>query len=347
MIDSIKDPTQGGEAAYIPFSYHADFIDMLADNPDVFQIITYDDLPWQQGEPASVGYPGEKTAWDKMLADGTLNPRKIHVLIQHDVDTRPERTMDLVRYEASRGIPSNVMIFNRRVNRRKLAQTGVLEFTPYELDTVLLQQVQGQGFVIGYHSNAYEQALYDLKQAQEIFKADVAALRQNFDIRFFTAHGGTPGPDNLNNRDLPMPEEMQIDLIWAHNGATPRFDHNYSDGGINSMKRDPTKRDLRDFVRDWQVGKRYRILTHPQYYHDPCGRSPRLSRADWYEGVLEAYSSGRGDEVWQDVMDPIRSRLAEPIKAYDGTVQQVSRKLNVLAYKAKLMIKRVLPRKQH
>ena len=32
------------------------------------------------------------------------------------------------------------------------------------------------------------------------------------------------------------------------------FDGNYSDGGINSMKRDPAKRDLRDFVKTLKRG---------------------------------------------------------------------------------------------
>ena len=80
-----------------------------------------------------------------------------------------------------------------------------------------------------------------------------------------------------------MPHETGFDLKWVHNGMSPYFDGNYSDGGINSMKRDPAKRDLRDFVKTLKRGRRYRILTHPQYYHSPCGRSPRLSGTGWYE----------------------------------------------------------------
>lgn len=232
-------------------------------------------------------------------------------MIQHDVDTQPERTHNLLRYEAARGIPSNVMIFNRRVNRRKLAATGELEFTPYPIDFKLLRVLQAQGFVIGYHANAYEQAQYDEARAREIFLQDVDSLRRQIDIRFFSAHGGTPGPGELNNRDLRLPADMLRDLVWVHNGATPYFSLSYSDGGINSPRRDPAKRDLRDFVRQWRPGNRYRVLTHPQYYHDPCRRSPRLSGAAWYEEVRTACSAGRGNQVWRGVVP------GGPVKNFD------------------------------
>jgi hypothetical protein len=165
----------------------------------------------------------------------------------------------------------------------------------------LLERLESQGFVIGYHANAFEQAKFDRAKAEGIFRRDVEELNRKLRIRYFSAHGGTPGPDGLNNRDFPPPVDIAERLIWVHNGKTPWFSQNYSDGGINSPHRDPTKRDLRDFVRQWCPGGRYRVLTHPQYYHDPCGRSPRLSGAAWYEEVLDAYMEGRGDEIWSGV----------------------------------------------
>jgi hypothetical protein len=191
------------------------------------------------------------------------------------------------------------MIFNRRISRRRLQATGELVYTPYALDTELLATLQREeGFVVGYHSNAFEQSLFDTERALGIFTADVEALREKFDIAFFSAHGGTPGPDNLNNRDLPVPESLRTSLRWVHNGHSPWFTATYSDGGINSPKRDPARRDLREFVRSWRPGGRYRVLTHPQYYSFPCGRSPRLSGTPWYEEVQDCYSREPPISAW-------------------------------------------------
>lgn len=293
------------QCGYIPFGYHTDFIDYLADNPDLFKVITYKDLKWQDGDSADSFYPAEKRAWDKAMRSGELDDSKIYVLIQHDVDSQPQRTMNLVRHEALRGVPSNVMVFNRRVDRRHFVSTGEMNYTPYDLDFALLKQVQQQGFVIGYHMNAYEQAKYDAALACQIFLKDVEALSQYVDIEYFSAHGGSPGPGQINNRDLDI-SKLDTNLIWVHNGKTPVFDLNYSDGGINSMKRDPAKRDLRDFVKLWCRGKRYRVLTHPQYYHDPAGRSPRLSGTPWYEEVLSLYAKSPRNAAWQSVQPQLQ-----------------------------------------
>lgn len=296
---------------YIPFGYHAEFIDYLADQPELFQVITYNDLKWQDGDSAELSYPAEKLAWDRAVQSGELDDSKIYVLIQHDVDSQPQRTINLVRHEAMRGIPSNVMIFNRRVDRRHYLATGELEYTEYDLDLDFLEQVQQQGFVIGYHMNAYEQSKYNPELARKIFREDIEVLSQYLDIKFFSAHGGSPGPDQINNRDLDI-SELHTNLLWVHNGRTPLFDLNYSDGGINSVNRDPAKRDLREFVKLWRRGKRYRVLTHPQYYHDPVGRSPRLSGTSWYEEILHIYSEPHQSKAWRDVqpqlIDPASSK---------------------------------------
>jgi hypothetical protein len=213
--------------------------------------------------------------------------------------------MNLIRYEAVRGVPSNVMVFNRRVDRGHFISTGEMKYTQYDLDFDLLKQVQQKGFVIGYHMNAYERSKYDVELACQIFLEDIEALSRHLHIEFFSAHGGSPGPRQINNRDLDI-TKLDTSLTWVHNGKTPVFDLNYSDGGINSMKRDPAKRDLRDFVKLWSRGKRYRVLTHPQYYHDPPGRSPRLSGTPWYEEVLSLYAASPRNVAWQNVQPKLQ-----------------------------------------
>jgi hypothetical protein len=285
--------------AYIPFGYLRDFIDFLADNPDLFQILTYDDLMWQNEPAVNGAYPGERKAWDRAMREGRLDPDKIYILIQHDVDSRPELTFNLLKHEAARGIRSNIMIFNRLLDRKKLA-AGELEYLPYKLDFDFLRKLREQGFVVGYHANAYEQSRYDTRRALEIFRQDIEELRRQFPIRYFSAHGGVPGPGGLNNADLPLPGEMLDGLIWVHNPVTPYFRLGYSDGGINSV-RDLTQLDLRNFVRQWRPGNRYRVLIHPQYYHTTCKPGSRLRGTQWYEEVWAAYHGGQAHNIWADV----------------------------------------------
>ena len=207
--NSVSDATQGGEAAYFPLRFIVDFLKFLIKNQKTISLITYDDLAWGDDYNFERNYAEEKQRWLKWRASGDIDPNKIYVLLQHDVDTRPERTIALLRHEQALGVPSNVMIFSRRIARRVLRDQGRLEYTPYEIETGFLQQLQGQGFVIGYHSNAHEQSLFDIDKAQNIFANDVEALSQIFDIKYFSAHGGAPGPDGKNNRDIPLPSKFR------------------------------------------------------------------------------------------------------------------------------------------
>lgn len=315
---------------YIPVGYHTDFIDLLADNPDIFQVITYKDLKWQGDYSADSFYPAEKRAWDTAIRTGQLDDSKIYVLIQHDVDSQPQRTMSLLKYENQRGVPTNVMIFNRRVNRRHYISTGKIEYTEYPLDFDLLRKLQAHGFVIAYHMNAYEQSGYDQSLALDFFQADVDELNKNgFDIKFFSAHGGAPSPNNLNNRDINL-SGIENGLIWVHNGKTPIFDNNYSDGGLNSLSRDPAKRDLRDFVRKWKPGKRYRVLTHPQYYHVTVKSSKRMSEASWYRDVLHAYDDAiDSKKVWANVRIGIEENFKNKNLIFNN-IEGFLKKLKVL-----------------
>ncbi|HXK39212.1 MAG TPA: hypothetical protein VJ837_00015 [Candidatus Paceibacterota bacterium] len=262
----------------------------------MIQILTYDDLPWRDDFDYESGYPSEQARWAAV-------PRRdefIHVLLQHDVDTRPERTLQVLQHEERLQLPSNVMIFNKRIDRQHLRKRGELRYTDYPLDFTYLQHLQDQQrFVIGYHSNSFERGLWNVDRALEIFEQDVAELRTTFRINYFSPHGGTPSPhDGRNNSDVPIPQSLRSSLRWVSNKHGPRL-ISFSDGGINSPKRDPNLRDLRDFVATWKRGERYRVLTHPQYYNDPFGPSPRMLEAEWYRKVLDTY--GRGESGWTNV----------------------------------------------
>lgn len=286
---------QGG---YFPLEYFVEFIKFLK-NKENIELITYADLAWQESQGTESIYEVEKRNWQKQLKSGERDPKKIYVLLQHDVDSRPERSMRVIQEEAALGIPSNVMIFARRHNRKELKNSSTLQYTDYELDADILKQVeQEHGFIIGYHCNAYEQALYDLPVAQQRMIDDINELRKDYTIKFWSAHGGVPGPNGNNNNTIVPPKQVIEDTLWVHNGATPFFDGNYSDGGLNNKNRDPKNRNLSDFVATWRPGKRYRILTHPQYYNSPPQYNEWLGTAEWYQSIFVTYEqSGKGGWV--------------------------------------------------
>ena len=295
------DINKGAEHGYFPLGFFTDFLGFLCENQDIIEILTYNDLDWGDDFNYEASYPTEWRTWNTQLKERDRDPNKIYLLIQHDVDGLPQRTMAILREEERLGIRSNVMLFNRRINRRHLQKTGELLYTAYDVDMKELTHLQDNGFVFCYHCNAFDRALFDVDKAMEIFEADVNALRRHLKIRFFSPHGGLRSPEGKTNNFLPIPKPLRKSIRWVANRMTARFTAYFSDGGPNSPKRDPSTRDLRDFVRTWRTGNRYRILTHPQYYHSPCGVSPRLSEASWYNEVLDFYKHKRSGSAWDGV----------------------------------------------
>ena len=269
-------------APVLPLAYYEGFLDALMADERI-RVITFADLAWTRLDRRDKHYPREWKRWQKR-ADRDA----IYVLLQHDVDAAPERTTAVLRLEAERGLRSNVMVFNRRHDRPRLAQEGALEFTPYDIDVPLLQELEREGFVVGYHCSAVEQALWDLERARAVFADDVRELRKHFDIRFFNPHGGVPGPAGVNNNSIDPP---RVGVRWVSNRFGARFNAAYSDGRLTARSLDEL--DLRAFVRTWKPGKRYRILTHPQYY----GATEPLEQfrdVEWYAALFDVSTRPSG-----------------------------------------------------
>ncbi|MEZ5773236.1 MAG: hypothetical protein R3D33_00570 [Hyphomicrobiaceae bacterium] len=294
--------------AYFPRRYLTDLYRLVGERADLFEVVTYADLPWQDGDDAEAMYPKEWAAWQADLAAGRRDRGKIHLLVQYDVDSRPERTLALLRDPAHRAVPANIMVFNRRIDRRGLMSTGEVRFTDYEIDEPYLRALQAEGFLVGYHINANEQACFDRTRALEILNDDIADLRRRFSLRFMSAHGGVAGPDKLNNRDLPYEPRWHGDMIWVHNGRSPRFAATFSDGGHNRSKIEPADRDLRDFVQRMKPGQRYRILLHPQYYDWPFGQSQRFTGTPWYDSMAAIAREDGHASLWSDVAEALPPR---------------------------------------
>ncbi|ODR97406.1 hypothetical protein AUC69_12405 [Methyloceanibacter superfactus] len=312
--DAFLSPRAG---AYFPRRYVTDFFRFIEAHKADLEVITYADFPWGRDWDFDGGYPEERKAWAKELASGKRNPNKAYIILQYDIDSFPERAMGLLREPTQALCPTNVMIFNKRIDRRRLKTTGEVAFTDYDLDDALLRSLSDQGFVIGYHINAFEQALFDTDRALEIFDRDVRELSARFPISFVSAHGGVPGPDGRNNNNMPFHQDWQTKLRWVHNGHSPKFNGQFSDGGHNAPTRDPVKRDLRDFVRTFKPGNRYRILLHPQYYSDAPLPSARYGGTTWYDEIMSESAANSATSLWSDVTLG-RAELARPRRSFFG-----------------------------
>lgn len=291
----------GFDQAVFPLGYFTDFLEFLAANRERIEVLTYADLDWAGDWDYEHNYPVEWQNWQASLRDGRRDPEKIYVFLQHDVDDAPERTEAVLREEERLGLPSCVMIFNRRLDRRLLQDSGEPREKAYVTDDDYLRHLEKKGWIIGYHSNAYEQSAFDKEKAEEIFIRDMRELRERFTIEFFCPHGGVRDADGRSNAVLEIPDSLRLSIRWVLNRHTLKFNGVYSDGAINSPRRDATKRDLREFVKTWRPGRRYRILTHPQYYHTTFGATQALAGVEWYEAMLDSYRDASTPGAWTGV----------------------------------------------
>lgn len=302
-VDDTKSAKSG---AYFPQQYLTDMFRFFKQHNEEIEIITYRDLCWDTNDYDFEGwYPNEKQAWLDRVGSGQINSKKAYVLIQYDLDSRPERAMSLLGHAEHREIPANVMRFNQRIDRRRLKTADEVMLTEYDIDTQLLQNLESEGFLIGLHSNCYERSHHDAESAKKILASDIEELQKKHTIDFYTAHGGVPCVEGLNNRDVQPPDDVAQTVRWVHNGATPYFTAQFSDGGHNSPLRDPADRDLRDFVKNMKPGGRYRILVHPQYYDVLFTKSARYTGTDWYDSMTDELERDGFTDTWEAVDLPL------------------------------------------
>lgn len=283
---------------FLPYGLLEGLLHHLTERNDV-RVLTYSDLIYPEGSHYEDNYLAEWKAWKDRIGKNKELQQTVFVLLQHDVDRYPDRTHRLLRDECSAGIRSNTMVFNRMINRRVLRVEGRVEYRDYPLDWNLLRELEtNHDFVFGYHSNAYEQSLFNVEQAQQIFAQDVSDLRTKLTIKHFSPHGGNRDGNGQSNAVVEPPSDLSPSLKWVQNGHTIRFDGYFSDGGLNGKRRDPEGRDLRSFLRSFQRGNRYRILIHPQYYSDQVAPPEVLLRAQWYRDLLDHHEKDSLDAWW-------------------------------------------------
>jgi|GEM_PF-1365422 len=295
---------------HLAFDHLAGLIRWLATSE--YDVISYRDLV---GPIPTNCMEKEFNAW---IMSATSRGSKA-VLIQYDVDARPDVTERILKTHIETGVSANAMIFNRKILDWKLKREGILEYDEYEIDDPLLRQFEKMGGVVGYHCNAFDRAEGDEAKALEIFEQDVEALRRRFDIRYFSMHGGHVTKEGRCNATLPVkPLLDRLDLTWVHNGQSLDFHSNWADGGASNPKYRRECGDALDFIQATGVGQRTRLLFHPQYYNDETNSHfdfPIIQDAAWVRETRNLTEQGGfdGEQCWRDRA----SRNRSTIEMYD------------------------------
>lgn len=196
------------------------------------------------------------------------------VVLQHDADQQPYKTVDMMNYEKSLGVISSSYFFKKQ------------NFDPeetYKLDIEELKALENQGFEIGYHLNAYELAEYDLIRTKEIINEDIAYFEKNFNLRTFVPHGGHPSKNGQNNDNIAY-EGLLRKYSWCYNGLGFCQNESWSDGNIYFEDIE----DPRKVAARLTKGQRGMFLMHPQYYGDRLSpeyhRLP-VSKEIWWKNL--------------------------------------------------------------
>ena len=278
------DPTTE-PAVLFPLRWYEAFLQAIVKRGIV--VITYADIfshsdDWDHASH----FQREYDHWQRRVRD----PKKTYLLIQHDVDNHPFVTERMLAMEMIYGIRSNVFIFKDRWSAAR-------KIVKYPVNHEFLRRAEREGFVIGYHSNALQIADFDFDRAQERFRADVAALREHYDIRFMVPHGGI-GQEvdgrTVHNCDLPIPPDLARQVRWVYNKHAVRFARRYSDGGIRKS-RDAERLAGADIIHHFldalEPGTRSFCLVHPQRwgYHIEAHGNPMLAAMPWYADVCRRY----------------------------------------------------------
>ncbi len=286
IFESSIDPSTEPIANF-PLPWYEEFLQRLIG--DNIQTITYQDLFAESDDREYMSnYSREFRAWNEEVRD----PQQRYLLIQHDVDDVPEFTKRMVAMEAFYGIRSNIFMFRDGFSYHN-------DRPPYAIDHDFFQEAERNGFVIGYHQNAFALAGFQMEPAIHRYRSDVDYLRQFYKIEFVVPHGGVGAEIDgrlVQNPDVPMPPEFEGNLRWVYNRYAVRFTERWSDGGLRKT-RDAQRIKGFDLVGDFlpklRPGTRNFCLIHPQrwgYNVDPK-QNPMLAEEPWYQEVCARFQS--------------------------------------------------------
>lgn len=278
--DPLLEPT-----ANFPLGFYEDFLREI--NRLGIVVLTYDDFFHESDDcDYESNYAREYKSWLKNARD----PKKIYLVIQHDVDNHPHFTQRMIAMEFIYNVRSNIFIFHQRYSQTQVNPQ-------YDVDHDFFRAAERRGFVIGYHQNALQLAGFDLDEAARRYRDDVAALRRIYNIRYVVPHGGIGAVVHgrmHHNVDVPMPLELRANLRWVFNGHGAKFSSRWSDGGLRRMR---DRRRVRDydiisrFLHQLKPGTRNFCLVHPQRwgFHIDINANPLLAEHEWYQRMCRQY----------------------------------------------------------
>lgn len=288
LLASPADPASE-PASNFPLGYYEHFLQEIR-RLDI-EVITFRDLFADSDDwDYRANYPREFKHWHKHIRD----PKRIYLLIQHDVDNHPSFTKRMAAMEALYGVRSNIFLFRDRYSHVK-------KNPEYDVDHAFFQHAQKHRFVIGYHQNALPLAGFDMQRAIERFRSDVAWLRTLYDIEFMVPHGGVGGVIDgkmRHNFDVPIPPDLEGPgggLRWVFNRHGPEFASHWSDGGL-AKTRDPKRIAGFDivggFLHTLRPGTRSFCLVHPQRwgYNVDMNANPLLAQQPWYRQMCSRFA---------------------------------------------------------
>jgi hypothetical protein len=250
-------------------SYYNSILNQMLNLGNI-KFITYDDLLWAEENDYKAGYQSEWISWQKGLKSGEIDSKFIYILIQHDSDSGPIHTVDMLDMEKELNVKSSTMIFARW---RGIDDGG--EVVKYPINFPRLLSSHFQDFCFGYHCNAFQISNFnDLKVFDE-FATDIDYLSSMFPVKYFSPHGGKKSSDGIMNASFDYINYFNNHPViskirWVHNRFSPKFNGYYSDGGLIGRIHGDShhKLNLQEFINSLIPGRRYRILVHPQYYSD-------------------------------------------------------------------------------
>ena len=202
------------------------------------------------------------TTWHDLI-DGNCGNEEKRAIIQFDMDGGPNSMARLIDPLIELGVRGSIMIHNEA--------NDWYEYKLLDLDLDALKRAEAAGWCIGYHNNALgnvqrldrlgDYSYEVLAEAAKCFVADVDSLRQHFDIRTYTNHGG-----NVLNHRLDMPAEANVICVDRTNTEIWKpVNTMFSDGGFTARPAPLGKR-----VEKLEAGLHF-FRIHPVKY------------ANWYE----------------------------------------------------------------
>lgn len=115
----------------------------------------------------------------------TLNNKPVkYIILRHDVDLKPERSLKIAQIEREFDISS----------------TYYFRMTDEVYQPVLIKQIAELGHEIGYHYEVLDKAKGDFSKAIEIFENELTELRKVHEIKTLCMHGNSR--TRWDNRDL-------------------------------------------------------------------------------------------------------------------------------------------------